>query len=93
MTGDSSTTYVEIDGLRLAVGINGDGPPFLFLHGLCGDARQPIEVFPEDAGWQCHALESRGMAALISVTWTNCRSGVSQMMRRPISRRSARALP
>ena len=60
MTGDSSTTYVEIDGLRLAVGINGDGPPFLFLHGLCGDARQPIEVFPEDAGWQCHALESRG---------------------------------
>ena len=40
---------VIIDGLRLAVRHAGDGRPFLFIHGLCGDAGQTQEVFPEVA--------------------------------------------
>ena len=60
MTTAITTEYVTIDGLKLSVKIAGMGRPFLFLHGLCGDALQPLELFPDDAGWQCHALESRG---------------------------------
>ena len=60
MTTATTTEYVTIDGLKLSVKIAGKGRPFLFLHGLCGDALQPLELFPDDAGWQCHALESRG---------------------------------
>ena len=60
MTTTTTTEYVTIDGLKLSVKIAGTGRPFLFLHGLCGDALQPLELFPDDAGWQCHALESRG---------------------------------
>tara|TARA_Y100001978_G_scaffold101315_1_gene90653 strand:+ start:1351 stop:2070 length:720 start_codon:yes stop_codon:yes gene_type:complete len=55
-----TTAYLTVDGLNLSVKIAGAGRPFLFLHGLCGDALQPLEVFPDDAGWQCHALEGRG---------------------------------
>ena len=51
---------VTINGLQLAVTRIGDGRPFLFCHGLCGDAMQPAEVFPHDRGWHCLALESRG---------------------------------
>lgn len=32
----------------------------VFQHGLCGDAAQPAAVFPQDSGWQCVSLESRG---------------------------------
>ena len=60
MTAAITTEYFSVDGLQLSVKISGTGRPFLFLHGLCGDALQPLEVFPENAGWQCHALESRG---------------------------------
>ena len=60
MTTAITTENVTIDGLKLSVKIAGTGRPFLFLHGLCGDALQPLELFPDDAGWQCHALESRG---------------------------------
>ena len=60
MTTTTTTEYVTIDGLKLSVKIAGTGRPFLFLHGLCGDALQPLELFPDDAGWQCHALEGRG---------------------------------
>jgi len=60
MTVAITTEYVTINGLNLSVKIAGTGRPFLFLHGLCGDALQPLEVFPADAGWRCHALESRG---------------------------------
>ena len=60
MTTATTTEYVTIDGLKLSVKIAGKGRPFLFLHGLCGDALQPLELFPDDDGWQCHALESRG---------------------------------
>ncbi|MEC8245057.1 MAG: alpha/beta fold hydrolase [Pseudomonadota bacterium] len=52
--------HFSIENLRLATGSVGEGRNFLFLHGLCGDAAQPIEVFPTEAGWRCHALESRG---------------------------------
>ncbi len=38
----------------------GAGHPFLFMHGLCGDASQPIELFPSRCGFECIALESRG---------------------------------
>jgi pimeloyl-ACP methyl ester carboxylesterase len=32
----------------------------VFQHGLCGDAAQPAEVFPFDAGWRCLTMECRG---------------------------------
>jgi pimeloyl-ACP methyl ester carboxylesterase len=32
----------------------------VFQHGLCGDAAQPMEVFPADIGWRCITLECRG---------------------------------
>ncbi len=38
----------------------GEGPPFVFQHGLCGDAAQPGEVFPTDAGFRRITLECRG---------------------------------
>ena len=60
MTATITTDYFTTGGLRLSVKVAGTGRPFLFLHGLCGDALQPLEVFPDDTGWQCHALESRG---------------------------------
>lgn len=48
------------DGLTFAVAESGDGEPVLFQHGLGGDANQPAEVFPVDAGWRCITLECRG---------------------------------
>ena len=50
----------RVGNLHLASSSVGDGRNFVFLHGLCGDAGQPIEVFPADCGWRCHALECRG---------------------------------
>ncbi|MDW6024370.1 alpha/beta fold hydrolase [Mesorhizobium sp. BAC0120] len=47
-------------GLELAVAETGDGRPFVFQHGLCGDALQPADVFPSDIGWRCLTLECRG---------------------------------
>jgi pimeloyl-ACP methyl ester carboxylesterase len=32
----------------------------VFQHGLCGDAAQPAEVFPFEAGWRCLTMECRG---------------------------------
>jgi pimeloyl-ACP methyl ester carboxylesterase len=51
---------VIIDGLCLAVRHAGDGRPFLFIHGLCGDAGQTLEVFPQIADWRCISPECRG---------------------------------
>ncbi len=51
------------DGLALAAHAVGRGRPMLFQHGLCGDAAQTAEVFPEDAGWQGVTLECRGHGA------------------------------
>ena len=47
MTTVTTTEYFTIDGLKLSVKIAGKGRPFLFLHGLCGDALQPLELFPD----------------------------------------------
>jgi pimeloyl-ACP methyl ester carboxylesterase len=38
----------------------GNGPAFVFQHGLCGDAAQPGEVFPDDAPFRRITLECRG---------------------------------
>lgn len=44
---------------RLSVVEGGHGRPMLFQHGLCGDARQPADVFPLDA-FRCLTVECRG---------------------------------
>lgn len=48
------------DGIRLAVAEAGTGRFFLFQHGLCADAAQPLDVFPAGQGWRCVAMECRG---------------------------------
>jgi len=47
-------------GVRLRVAETGAGPAMIFQHGLCGDAGQPLDVFPSDEGWRCITLECRG---------------------------------
>ena len=54
------TGIFRVADLQLATASVGAGRNFMFLHGLCGDAGQPLELFPQDCGWHCHALESRG---------------------------------
>ncbi len=39
------------------------GTPVFFQHGLCGDAAQTLEVFPNDARFQLNTLECRGHGA------------------------------
>ena len=49
------------DGLELAGWVaEAPGRPAVFQHGLCGDAVQPAEVFPTDAGFSHHVLDCRG---------------------------------
>lgn len=38
----------------------GDGLPVLFQHGLCGDATQPAEVFPQGEAFRRITVEARG---------------------------------
>lgn len=38
----------------------GPGLPVVFQHGLCGDARQTFEAFPDDARFRLITLECRG---------------------------------
>ncbi|WP_084686775.1 alpha/beta fold hydrolase [Rhizobium nepotum] len=47
-------------GVSLSVSEHGEGKPFVFQHGLCGDADQLIQVFPEDTGYRCLMVECRG---------------------------------
>jgi pimeloyl-ACP methyl ester carboxylesterase len=48
-------------GLRLHVSdAGGTGTPVVFQHGLCGDAGQSTEVFPEDRRFRRLTLECRG---------------------------------
>jgi pimeloyl-ACP methyl ester carboxylesterase len=49
-----------IGDLRLSTASSGTGRPCLFLHGLCGAAGQPADLFPVDAGWRCLTVECRG---------------------------------
>ena len=45
---------------RLNLVESGDGPAFVFQHGLCGSAVQPGEVFPADAPFRRITIECRG---------------------------------
>jgi pimeloyl-ACP methyl ester carboxylesterase len=56
------STFVTSDGVRLALRV-GEGRPMVFQHGLCGDAGQPAQVFPDDTGFGCVTLECRGHGA------------------------------
>lgn len=47
-------------GLDLVVDCEGEGPTMLFQHGLCGDPRQPADVFPTEIGWRRLTLACRG---------------------------------
>jgi len=49
-----------IGDLRLSTASSGAGRACVFLHGLCGAAGQPADVFPVDADWRCLTLECRG---------------------------------
>lgn len=49
-----------VDGVNLAVYEEGEGEPFVFQHGLCGDQAQPGQVFPADAGFRRITVECRG---------------------------------
>lgn len=52
------------DGLKLAAyDSGGAGLPVIFQHGLCGDARQTAEAFPDDAAVRMITLECRGHGA------------------------------
>jgi pimeloyl-ACP methyl ester carboxylesterase len=55
-----SLSEFRTNGLRLAVSEFGEGPPVLFQHGLCGDAQQPVEIFPVESSHRCMTLECRG---------------------------------
>jgi len=48
------------DGVNLAVYEEGEGMPFVFQHGLCGDQAQPGQVFPADSGFRRTTVECRG---------------------------------
>jgi pimeloyl-ACP methyl ester carboxylesterase len=47
-------------GLKFSVAESGVGKPFVFQHGLCGDASQPAQVFPEHTKFRCVTIECRG---------------------------------
>ena len=51
---------INIGDLQLSLNRVGAGQPFLFMHGLCGAGRQAIELFPDQCGFECLALECRG---------------------------------
>lgn len=52
---------IEREGLRLDwLDAGGACLPVVFQHGLCGDARQTTEVFPEDERFRLITLECRG---------------------------------
>lgn len=53
------TTHTR-GSVKLSVAETGDGESFVFQHGLCGDAAQPAQVFPEGTGFRCITLECRG---------------------------------
>ena len=58
------TGWSARDGLRLAIhDAGGAGAPFLFQHGLCGDARQTAEAYPRTDAWRRITLECRGHGA------------------------------
>jgi pimeloyl-ACP methyl ester carboxylesterase len=59
----SPERFLTRGGKKLALYARGEGRPVLFQHGLCGDAEQAFEAFPELPGWRLHTLECRGHGA------------------------------
>ncbi|MBB4227982.1 alpha/beta fold hydrolase [Rhizobium mongolense] len=53
------TSFARAD-VTLSVAETGDGEAFVFQHGLCGDAGQPAQVFPEGTAYRCITMECRG---------------------------------
>ena len=53
--------FVTADGVRLVLSVAGSGPAMVFQHGLCGDAGQAAQVFPD--GFTRLTLECRGHGA------------------------------
>jgi pimeloyl-ACP methyl ester carboxylesterase len=53
-------SFLTDDGIILSVSSLGDGPPFVFQHGLCGSANQTASVFPGDCRFRMWTLEARG---------------------------------
>ena len=54
------TDWLARGQARLAVHQRGAGLPVVFQHGLCGDARQTLEAFPDPAAYRLLTLECRG---------------------------------
>lgn len=58
---DAERSFALPDGTVLYVdAAPGDGTPVVFQHGLCGDARQTAEVFPDGGRFRRITLEMRG---------------------------------
>ncbi|MCX7303749.1 MAG: alpha/beta hydrolase [Hyphomicrobiales bacterium] len=58
---DLTRFALERDGLALAAyDAGGDGQPFVFQHGLCGDVAQVAEAFPDGTAFRLVGLECRG---------------------------------
>src|SRR4051812_21282549 len=57
---DMERSVYEHASLSLSVVESGVGKPFVFQHGLCGDASQPAQVFPDDSEFRCVTVECRG---------------------------------
>ena len=51
---------VSREGISLSLCSYGEGRPFVFQHGLGGDANQAADVFPLGIGWAGATLECRG---------------------------------
>lgn len=63
----TQTGWITRDGLRLAVHGGGDsGPPLVFQHGLCGDARQVAEAMAPLAPqrWACVECPGHGASGM-----------------------------
>lgn len=57
---NESRLFETSDGTRLNVDRTGEGTPVVFQHGLCGDAGQTQEAFPDEAGFCRITVEARG---------------------------------
>ncbi|CUX71137.1 MULTISPECIES: alpha/beta fold hydrolase [Agrobacterium] len=82
----------ETRGVSLSVSEHGEGLPFVFQHGLCADADQLIQVFPEDTAYRCLTVECRGhgqsetgpLEDLLIPTFTDDVVGYMQSLERPV---------
>ncbi|GGI95774.1 alpha/beta hydrolase [Alicyclobacillus cellulosilyticus] len=64
--------YIDIDGVRVAYDIDGEGPPMLFLHGWGGSAKSFLPVYQTFAQWfRVIAIDFPGFgeSSLPAETW------------------------